>query len=153
MSKPTFICPHRMTLNNLQHRPVICAGTCCGFRAGALRRRKVFLFKRRQGVHLDRSWVPVETAREESASARRRSFLPVSLRTHVHPRAVFPACLFCRLNRLLRFSNSIFFFSDVLEKTVEGEAAALTQAKTLYKSCTNERKSAGPGQEFIPAGS
>lgn len=28
---------------------------------------------------------------------------------------------------------------DVLEKTVEGEAAALTQAKTLYKSCTNER--------------
>lgn len=32
---------------------------------------------------------------------------------------------------------------DVLEKTVEGEAAALTKAKTLYKSCTNERKSAG----------
>uniref|UniRef100_A0A8C9ZJP8 Neprilysin n=1 Tax=Sander lucioperca TaxID=283035 RepID=A0A8C9ZJP8_SANLU len=26
----------------------------------------------------------------------------------------------------------------VLEKTVEGEAAALTKAKTLYKSCTNE---------------
>uniref|UniRef100_H2LMK6 Neprilysin n=1 Tax=Oryzias latipes TaxID=8090 RepID=H2LMK6_ORYLA len=27
----------------------------------------------------------------------------------------------------------------VLEKTVDGEAAALTKAKTLYKSCTNER--------------
>lgn len=40
------------------------------------------------------------------------------------------------------FSVSALFV-DVLEKTVEGEAAALTKAKTLYKSCTNERKSAG----------
>lgn len=33
-------------------------------------------------------------------------------------------------------------FVGVLEKTVEGEAAALTKAKTLYKSCTNESESA-----------
>lgn len=31
-------------------------------------------------------------------------------------------------------------FAEVLEKTVEGEAAALTKAKTLYKSCIGERK-------------
>ncbi|XP_068173675.1 neprilysin-like isoform X3 [Antennarius striatus] len=31
----------------------------------------------------------------------------------------------------------------VLEKTTEGEAAALIKAKTLYKSCTNESTSAG----------
>lgn len=29
---------------------------------------------------------------------------------------------------------------EVLEKTVEGEAVALTKAKTLYKSCINDRK-------------
>lgn len=34
-------------------------------------------------------------------------------------------------------------FTGVLEKTVEGEAAALTKAKTLYKSCTNESESPG----------
>uniref|UniRef100_A0A8C7JJL6 Neprilysin n=1 Tax=Oncorhynchus kisutch TaxID=8019 RepID=A0A8C7JJL6_ONCKI len=32
---------------------------------------------------------------------------------------------------------------DVLEKSVEGEASALTKAKTLYRSCTNESESAG----------
>lgn len=31
-------------------------------------------------------------------------------------------------------------FAEVLEKTVEGEAAALTKAKTLYKSCVSDRK-------------
>lgn len=31
--------------------------------------------------------------------------------------------------------------TGVLEKTVEGEAVALTKAKTLYKSCTNESES------------
>lgn len=31
-------------------------------------------------------------------------------------------------------------FVEVLEKTVEGEAVALTKAKTLYKSCINDRK-------------
>lgn len=45
----------------------------------------------------------------------------------------FPSCLLC-------FSA---LFVGVLEKTVEGEAAALTKAKTLYKSCTNESASAG----------
>lgn len=45
----------------------------------------------------------------------------------------FPSCL-------LRFSA---LFVGVLEKTEEGEAAALTKAKTLYKSCTNESESAG----------
>uniref|UniRef100_A0A673XAU9 Neprilysin n=1 Tax=Salmo trutta TaxID=8032 RepID=A0A673XAU9_SALTR len=34
---------------------------------------------------------------------------------------------------------------DVLEKSVEGEASALTKAKTLYRSCTNESESAGLG--------
>lgn len=31
-------------------------------------------------------------------------------------------------------------FAEVLEKTVDGEAAALTKAKTLYKSCIGDRK-------------
>lgn len=70
-----------------------------------------------------------------------QSFSPASLRVHVHPLVVVFACLSLGAKRLLCFSA---LFLDVLEKTVEGEAAALTQAKTLYKSCTNERKSAGP---------
>ena len=37
--------------------------------------------------------------------------------------------------------GSVCLFVGVLEKTVEGEAAALTKAKTLYKSCTNESES------------
>lgn len=45
----------------------------------------------------------------------------------------FPSWLLC-------FSA---LFAGVLEKTVEGEAAALNKAKTLYKSCTNESASAG----------
>ncbi|XP_013866571.1 neprilysin isoform X3 [Austrofundulus limnaeus] len=42
----------------------------------------------------------------------------------------------------------------VLEKTVEGEAVALTKAKTLYKSCTNERlieqRGGGPLLDMLP---
>ncbi|XP_038149405.1 neprilysin-like isoform X1 [Cyprinodon tularosa] len=42
----------------------------------------------------------------------------------------------------------------VLEKTVEGEAAALTKAKTLYKSCTNEslieQRGGTPLLEMLP---
>lgn len=45
----------------------------------------------------------------------------------------FPSCLLC----------FCALFLGVLEKTVEGEAASLTKAKTLYKSCTNESASAG----------
>ncbi|XP_003968387.2 neprilysin isoform X1 [Takifugu rubripes] len=39
----------------------------------------------------------------------------------------------------LRDSLDIFV-KEVLEKTVEGEAVALTKAKTLYKSCINDRE-------------
>lgn len=73
---------------------------------------------------------------EQTVLTWRESFLPVFLCIHVHPLAV-------SLGALNAFSASSALFLDVLEKTVEGEAAALTQAKTLYKSCTNERKSAG----------
>lgn len=58
----------------------------------------------------------------------------------------------CTLINLSSLSFCVYFFPSsflhssapfigVLEKTVEGEAVALTKAKTLYKSCTNERKS------------
>uniref|UniRef100_A0A8C6WL35 Neprilysin n=1 Tax=Neogobius melanostomus TaxID=47308 RepID=A0A8C6WL35_9GOBI len=38
----------------------------------------------------------------------------------------------------------------VLEQSVEGEAAALTKAKTLYKSCTNESKGGAPLLQMLP---
>lgn len=71
----------------------------------------------------------------------------------------------CRLTPPLSFSfNQCCFpsrwlcfsalFVGVLEKSVEGEAAALTKAKTLYKSCTNESESAGAGRHrffLVPA--
>lgn len=58
---------------------------------------------------------------------------PINLSSLSFCLCFFPSCCLC-------FSA---LFVGVLEKTVEGEAAALTKAKTLYKSCTNERKSAG----------
>lgn len=77
---------------------------------------------------------------EETVLTRRWSFL-TCFPVHTCPPTccLFPVSLWV-VKRLLWFSA---LFLDVLEKTVEGEAAALTQAKTLYKSCTNERKSAG----------
>lgn len=52
-------------------------------------------------------------------------------------------CYFIFVCDSLLHACSVSLFEGVLEKTVEGEAAALTKAKTLYKSCTNESESAG----------
>lgn len=109
--------------------------------------QKVLLLKRQQEVHVDHSWLLMEMIRwnRTVSTWRRWSFLPV-FPVHACPPTCCLFFFFVRLFECLNTSSALFL--DVLEKTVEGEAAALTQAKTLYKSCTNERKSAGLAQPW-----
>lgn len=48
--------------------------------------------------------------------------------------------LYLSVSSLRRSPCHPALFVEVLEKTEEGEAAALTKAKTLYKSCIGDRK-------------
>lgn len=58
---------------------------------------------------------------------------------YIHPSS---ALHYVFLSFSFTLSCSVCFLLAVLEKTVEGEAAALIKAKTLYRSCTNESESA-----------
>lgn len=69
------------------------------------------------------------------------TFLSLSCFLYPHVRSLIYLLYLSVCASFLHAFSALFL--GVLEKTVEGEATALTKAKTLYKSCTNERKSAG----------
>lgn len=100
-------------------------------------------------MHLDDSWILFPIHKDEKLYiVPEVIYIPLSFLFSLSlsrcrpppPPLSFCFYLFFPPSRLLCFSA---LFVGVLEKTVEGESTALTKAKTLYKSCTNESESAG----------